>query len=150
MFNPFFQDYKSFCSTVLPTCSVPVAMSHSSLYQSVDTSVPYVSPVRTPTVFFPFHISNTYSISNLMQSVFSELKTSSTRKSSLSSYQVNVSPKTFRTPITPYQENLISFPLLSPFTYQVKTMLALALLKSFLVHQCKICVSSSFHFTFQY
>lgn len=63
--------------------------------------MPYVSPVRTPTVFFPFDISNTYSISNLMQSVFSELKTSSTRKSSLSSHQINVSSTTFR---TPYQD----------------------------------------------
>ena len=32
------------------------------------------------------------------------LKRASTLNSSLSSYQINVSPKTFRTPITPYQE----------------------------------------------
>ena len=43
---------------MLPVCSVPVSMSHSSLYQHVVTSVPYPSPVRIPTASFPSQIPN--------------------------------------------------------------------------------------------
>ena len=41
----FAQTYESFRSTVLPACSVPVSMSHSSLHQPLVTSAPSVSPV---------------------------------------------------------------------------------------------------------
>ena len=50
--------YEPFRSTVLPACSVPVSMSHSSLYQPVVTSAPCISPVRITTETFPSHIQN--------------------------------------------------------------------------------------------
>ena len=54
----FAQGYEPFCLPVLPICSVPISVSHSSLYQPIVTSVPYVSPVRIPTAIFPSHIPN--------------------------------------------------------------------------------------------
>ena len=56
--KPFVQDYKTFRSTVLEVCTVPVSMLHSSLYQPVVTYVPYVIPFRIPTATFPSHIPN--------------------------------------------------------------------------------------------
>ena len=53
VFKSFAQGYEPFCSTVLPVCSAPVSVFHSSLYQPVVTSVPYMSPVRIPTAIFP-------------------------------------------------------------------------------------------------
>ena len=45
----FPQANEPFHSAVLPACSVPVSMSHSSLHQPVVTSTPCVSPVRITT-----------------------------------------------------------------------------------------------------
>ena len=45
----FAQAYEPFRSTIFPTCSVAVSMSHSSLHQPVVTSAPCVSPVRITT-----------------------------------------------------------------------------------------------------
>ena len=56
--KPFAQDYKTFRSTVLEVCSVPVSMIHSSLYQPVVTYVPYVIPFRIPAATFRSHIPN--------------------------------------------------------------------------------------------
>ena len=39
LFKSFAQGYEPFRSTVLPACSVPVLMSHSSLYQPVARSI---------------------------------------------------------------------------------------------------------------
>ena len=63
--------------------------------------MPYVSPVRTPTATSSCHMPNTCYTSDLTRSGSSELKNTSTRKSSLSSHQINVSSTTFR---TPYQD----------------------------------------------
>ena len=48
-FKSFAQAYEPFRSTVFPTCSVAVSMSHSSLHQPFATSAPCVSPVRITT-----------------------------------------------------------------------------------------------------
>ena len=48
-FKSFAQAYEPFRSTVFPTCSVAVSMSHSSLHQPFVTSAPCVSPVRITT-----------------------------------------------------------------------------------------------------
>ena len=40
VFKSFAQGYELFCSTVSSVCSVPVSVSHSSLYQHVLTFVP--------------------------------------------------------------------------------------------------------------
>ena len=58
LFKSFVQGYEPFRSTVLPACSVPVSMSHSSLCQPVVTSTPCVSPVRVTTATFRSHIPN--------------------------------------------------------------------------------------------
>ena len=42
LFKSFAQGHEPFRLTVLPVCSVPVSMSHSSLHQPVVTSGPYV------------------------------------------------------------------------------------------------------------
>ena len=133
MFRPFVQDYKPFPSTILPICSAPVTMSHSSLYQPVVTSVSYVSPVKIPTATFPFHIPNTYYTSNSIRSVFSELKTTYTLKSSLFSHQVNGVLKLLEHLSHHIKRNMHLLPLLSPFTHQAKRMLVLPLLQSFLL-----------------
>ena len=58
VFRSFAQVSKPFHSVVLPVCSVPISMSHSSLYQPVVASAPCVSPVRITTATFPSHIPN--------------------------------------------------------------------------------------------
>ena len=58
LFRSFAQVSKPFRSVVLPVCSVPVSMSHSSLYQPAVASAPCVSPVRITTATFPSHIPN--------------------------------------------------------------------------------------------
>ena len=42
LLKSFAQGYEPFFSIVLPTCSIPVSMSHSPLYQPVVTSAPCV------------------------------------------------------------------------------------------------------------
>ena len=58
LFRSFAQVSKPFRSVVLPVCSVPGSMSHSSLYQPAVASAPCVSPVRITTATFPSHIPN--------------------------------------------------------------------------------------------
>ena len=60
LFKSFAQGCEPFCLTVLPACSVPISMSHSSLQQPVVTSAHYVSPVRITTATFPSHLPNVY------------------------------------------------------------------------------------------
>ena len=85
MFKSFAQGYEPFRLTVLPVLHVSV--SHSSLYQPVFTSVPYVSPIRIPTATFHSHIPNICNTNAMIQSFSSKLKTTCTLKSSLSSHQ---------------------------------------------------------------
>ena len=60
--------------------------------------------LEIPTATFPSHIPNIYHTDATIRSVSSKFKTTSSLKSSLSSHRMNVSSKTLRTPITPYQE----------------------------------------------
>ena len=60
--------------------------------------------LEIPTATFPSHIPNIYHADATIRSVSSKFKTTSSLKSSLSSHQMNVSFKTLRKPITPYQE----------------------------------------------
>ena len=60
--------------------------------------------LEIPTATFPSHIPNIYHADATIGSVSSKFKTTSSLKSSLSSHQMNVSFKTLRKPITPYQE----------------------------------------------
>ena len=87
LFKSFAQGYEPFRSTVLPACSVPVSMSHSSLHQPVVTSAPCVSPVRITAATFPSHIPNICYTNASIRSFTSKLKTTSSLKSSLSSHQ---------------------------------------------------------------
>ena len=87
LFKSFAQGYEPFCSTVLPACSVPISMSHSSLYQLLVTSAPCFSPVRITTATFPSHIPNICYTNASIRSFSSKLKTTSSLKSSLSSHQ---------------------------------------------------------------
>ena len=87
LFKSFAQGYEPFCSTVLPACSVPISMSHSSLYQLVVTSAPCFSPDRITTATFPSHIPNICYTNASIRSFSSKLKTTSSLKSSLSSHQ---------------------------------------------------------------
>ena len=87
LFKSFLQGYEPFRSTVLPVCSVPVSMSHSSFYQPVVTSAPCISPVRITAATFPSHIPNICYTNTLIRSFSSKLKTTSSLKSSLSSHQ---------------------------------------------------------------
>ena len=59
VFKSSAQGYEPFHLIVLPVCSVLVSISHSSLFSSVVTPAPYVSPVRIPTATFPSHIAKT-------------------------------------------------------------------------------------------
>ena len=87
LFKSFAQGHEPFRSTVLPVCSVPVSMSHSSLYQPVVTSSPCVSPVRIATASFPSPIPNICYANASIRSFSSKPKTTSSLKSSLSSHQ---------------------------------------------------------------
>ena len=87
LFKSFAQVNEPFRSTVLPVCSVPVSMSHSSLYQPVFTSALCVSPVRITTATFPSHILNICYANTSIRSFSSKLKTTPSLKSSLSSHQ---------------------------------------------------------------
>ena len=58
-------------------------MSHSLLYEPIVTSVPYLSPVRTPIATFPSHIPDTCYTNTSVCLFSSELKTTSTPKSPL-------------------------------------------------------------------
>ena len=75
VFKSFTQGYQPFRSTVLPVCSVTVSMSHSSLYQTGVTSLPYVSPVRILTATFPSHIPNICYNNASIRSLYSKFKT---------------------------------------------------------------------------
>ena len=86
LFKSFAQIYEPFRSTFLPACSVPISMSHSSLYQPVLISAPCVSPVRITTVTFLFHIPNICYTNASIRSFSSKLKTTSSLKPSLSSH----------------------------------------------------------------
>ena len=87
LFKSFAQGYEPFRSTVLPVCSIPVSMSHSSFYQPVVTSAPCVSPVRITTAAFPSHIPNICYTNVSIRTFSSKLKTTFSLKSSLSSHQ---------------------------------------------------------------
>ena len=87
LFRSFPQVNKPFHLVVLPVCSVPVSMSHSSLYQPVVASAPCASPVRITTATFPSHIPNICCTDASIRSFSSKLKTTYSLKSSLSSHQ---------------------------------------------------------------
>ena len=87
LFKSFAQGYEPFRSTALHACSVPISVSHSSLYQPVVTSAPCVSPVRITTATFLSHIPNICYTNASIRSYSSNLRTTSSLKSSLSSYQ---------------------------------------------------------------
>ena len=87
LFRSFAQVSKPFRSVVLPVCSVPVSMSHSSLYQPVVASAPCVSTVRITAATFPSHIPNICYADASIRYFSSKLKTISSLKSSLSSHQ---------------------------------------------------------------
>ena len=84
LFRSFAPVSKLFRSVVLPVCSVPVSMSHSSLYQPVVTCC---NPVRITTATFPSHIPIISYTDASIRSFSSKLKTTSSLKSSLSSHQ---------------------------------------------------------------
>ena len=84
LFKSFTQVYKHFCSTVWPTCSVPVSVSHSSLYQRAVSSAPCVSRVRIKTAAFPSHIPNICNTNALVWSFSSKLKSTPSLKVSFS------------------------------------------------------------------
>ena len=58
-------------------CSVPVSISHRSLYQPVVTSAPCFSPVRMGTATFPSHIPNICYTNAAIRSFSSKFKTTS-------------------------------------------------------------------------
>ena len=87
LFKSFAQGYEPFRLTVLSACSLPVSMSHSSLYQPVVSSAPCDSPVRITTATFVSHIPNICYTNASIRSFSSKLKTTSSLKSSLSSHQ---------------------------------------------------------------
>ena len=98
----FAQAYEPACLTVLPACSVPVSMSHSSLHQSVVTSAPCVSPARITLTTFPSHISNIcYAIAQLRY-FSSKLKATSSLHISLSCHKKCAPTYASRSPYSPY------------------------------------------------
>ena len=111
VFKSFAQGYEPFCSTVLPVCSAPVSVFHSSLYQPVVTSVPYMSPVRIPTAIFPSYIPNICYTNASIRSFSSKLKTTSTLKSSLSSHQRYTPTSTSKSPYSSDLQSISSSPV---------------------------------------
>ena len=83
-------------------CSVPVSMSHRSLYQPVVTSAPCFSPVRMGTATFPSHIPNICYTNAAIRSFSSKFKTTSSLKSSLSSHQKYAPTSAIKSPYSSY------------------------------------------------
>ena len=86
-FKSFIQGYEPFRLTVLPACSVPVSVSHSSLHQLLVTSAPCVSLVAITTATFPSRIPNICYANAPIRFFSSKLKTISSLEFSLSSHQ---------------------------------------------------------------
>ena len=110
-FKSFAQGYEPFRLTVLPACSVPVSMSHSSLHQPVVTSAPCASPAKTATATFPTRIPNICYANAPIRSFFSKLKTTSSLEFSLASYQKCAPTSATRSPYSPYPACVSSPPV---------------------------------------
>ena len=100
VFKPYIQDNKPFRSSTLLVCSLLISVTHSSLYRPAVTSVPCFNPVRIPASTLPSYMQKVCYTDTSIRSVSASYKSSSTLNSPLSSYQIDASLKTFRTPIT--------------------------------------------------
>ena len=97
--------------TVLPACSVPVSVSHSSLNQPVVISALCVSVVRITTSTFPSHIPNICYANAPLRYFSSKLRTTSSLQFSLSSHQKCAPTSATRSPYSPYPACVSSPPV---------------------------------------
>ena len=120
LFRSFAQASKPFRSVVLPVCSVPISMSHSSLCQLVVASAPCVSPVRITTATFPSHVPNICYADASIRSFSSKFNLSLL----LSLLFLHV-------------KSVHLLPLVSLLTHQVLHVLVPPLLQHFLLHRIR-------------
>lgn len=82
-------------------------MCHSSLYQLNVSSVPYLRLTKFHLRHF-LHTNQTFPILKLRFHLFlGKFVSATTLQAFLSSDRINLSPKNFRTPITPYQNKYV-------------------------------------------
>ena len=116
LLKSFAQGYEPFCSIVLPTCSIPVSMSHSPLYQPVVTSAPCV---LLELQLQPFPLTyQTFAILKLRFNLFLQ----------------NLKLPLLLSLLFLLIKNMHLLQLLSLLTLQIKKVLVLPLLQHFLFH----------------